>query len=137
MKIYKTGLDMFIENPVFGVGVGHAYLEFLNSLGAYFHSTLVQVGATTGIIGIISYGFLYYYRAKKLLDGGSTLGIFSFVGLFLFFLYALIDNGDFNVVLIYATLMITVIGLAKEKGDSLPPLFLKFNKITFYNQFCK
>ena len=137
--IYAIGLGMFIENPVFGVGIGHAYIENLAKYGSYFHSTLMQVGATTGVVGLISYGFLYYYRAEKLLKNNTDLGFFAFTGLVMFFIYALVDNGDFNVVLIYLTLMITVLGKAIEnqKGSQRLPLSIKYNSIIFYNQFCK
>ena len=135
--LYQTGLDMFLENPIFGAGIGRAYLANLKDYETYFHSTLVQVGSTTGIIGLISYAFLYYCRAEKLLKNDTEIGFFAFIGLIAFALYALVDNGDFNVVLIYLTLMITVVGLENEKGAQRLPLFFKFNNFNFYSQFCK
>ncbi len=137
MQLFQKGFYMFLENPVFGVGIGHAYIDNLVDFASYFHSTLIQVGATTGIIGLISYGILYYYRAEKLLKNDTTLGFFAFIGLVGFSFYALIDNGDFNVVLIYITLTVTVVGLENEKGARRLPLFFKFNKVNFYSQFCK
>ncbi len=136
--IYLCGFELFCKNPIFGSGIGYAINNELELYSGYFHSTFVQTLATTGIVGLISYITLYVYRVKKLILNDTLLGRYSLMSFAMFAIYALIDNAEFNVVLIYITLVITIIGLANEKGNDFSlPLTSKQSISKLSNQFCK
>ena len=137
-KIYLFGLELFIKNPIFGSGIGYAINNELAFYSGYFHSTIVQVLATTGIIGFIPYVFLYIHRIKKINKNRTILGSYALISFIMYSMYAIIDNGDFNVVLIYITLIITIIDIANEKGNDFSLPLTSINSTTkLSNQFCK
>ena len=52
IDIWKTGLSQFQENPIFGVG----WHQILNtSFPARYHNTVIQLLASTGIVGVVCY----------------------------------------------------------------------------------
>ena len=62
--LYKEAIELFKAHPLFGVGRGYLGPNYkLNSVGVYwFHSTVLQVAATMGIVGLAAYAYYYYVR---------------------------------------------------------------------------
>jgi len=68
LDAWKAGAQMFIEKPLFGVGVGVFPAAYLMRGGIYLssHSLYVETLATTGIAGAFLWG-LFIYRLIKLM----------------------------------------------------------------------
>lgn len=137
-QIYLTGFELFIKNPIFGSGIGYSSNNGLELYGGYFHSTIIQALATTGIIGLIAYAFLYIFRIKKLTLNKTLLGDYALISFVMYTIYACVDNSDCNVILLYITLVITFVGKINEKGNDFSlPLSSKESSAMLSNQFCK
>jgi len=54
-----VGLEVFKENPVFGIGIGNAHL--VNIQDVYLHNNYVELLADGGIIGFLIYYSIYAY----------------------------------------------------------------------------
>ncbi len=124
---YKTAVKSFLAFPIFGIGFGggKASLDAVSHIHNYhglYHSTFFHVLACAGIVGLICFLIYYLSRIKYLLHNDTVLGNFSFYAFIMFGLYGLIDNGEFNIVLMFMTTLITIVGLINKKGSSDVPL---------------
>ncbi len=75
-EILKRGIGLMLQHPLFGVGAGvfHvAYGESLEGAGRWMapHNSLIQVGAETGILGLVTYLLLCWtvYRNCRRIEG--------------------------------------------------------------------
>ena len=86
--------------------------------------------ACAGIVGVIVYAIYYVVRMKYLAKGNTLLGYFALFSLFMFGVYGMMENNEFNIVLMFMTTVITVVGLMNKKGsDDKPlPLYIKTPK---------
>ena len=129
--LYIYLFEKFKINPLFGAGVGHIFSEIpihvpMSAIG-YCHSTLFFAISSTGIFGLLAFVLFYILRFRILSKNNTTLGLFATLSFVMFALYSLIDNGEFNVVLIYMTTLITCTGILNKKGnDYTLPLIKKF-----------
>ena len=115
------------------MGGGKAALDTIKATHnyyGYFHSTIYHILACCGVVGILTYVAYYITRIKYLLKNNTVFGQAAFYAFFMFGLYGLIDNGEFNIVLLFMTTLITVVGLINKNGsDDRPlPLFVKIPK---------
>lgn len=73
VSLYKEGLHIIMENPLFGVGLGN--FAVLSKHRLYSHSDYIEVASSTGIIGFCIYFTVYLQlwrrlgRVKKRLHG--------------------------------------------------------------------
>lgn len=128
--LYSMLFDLFKESPLFGVGIGHTIVFLPDWYNGYCHSTFFFAIATTGIFGLLAYGIFYTLRFRLLSKNNTTLGVFITLSFVMFALYSLIDNGEFNVVLIYITALITCVGVHNNKkgnGDEPLPITKQFS----------
>ena len=65
-ELWIPGLQLFKDNPIFGVGLDYRLGEKKhNSYSPYwYHSTPIQILACFGTFGLITYAILYYWRYK-------------------------------------------------------------------------
>ena len=70
-------------------------------------------------------------RMKYLLKNDSVLGYFALYSFIMFALYGLIENNEFNIVLMFMTTLITIVGLINKKGSDDKPLPLWVKKPIF------
>ncbi len=97
--LYKEAWGLFKEQLFLGVGVGYVGDNFgsLNDMGMYwFHSTLFQVLACTGIVGLIAYVYYYIVRIGiciKAMTKQRKFAFFVFVAWVGFEGYSMIDTG--------------------------------------------
>ncbi len=124
--LYKEAWSLFKAHPFLGVGIGYVgiyegILFDLDAIGFYwFHSTLFQVIASAGIVGIIAY--LYYYCARlyvlfKNIKNSFNLFILAiWIG---FEGYSMIDTGTFvpypNMMLIIVMTLILELNMTGGK----------------------
>ena len=119
--LYFLGLEAFINHPIFGTGFGYGSI-LSQKHTSYFHSSIIQVLSCSGLVGLTAFVLLYVARAKNLLKNKTLFGSFAFIAFVMFGCYALIDNGEFNMVAIYATLLISVTSIINKKKDTTLPL---------------
>lgn len=62
--MYKEAIDLFTNNPIFGVGFNH--YRILSIYRTYSHSTYAEIISTTGIVGTIIYFSSYIVIIKNL-----------------------------------------------------------------------
>lgn len=136
--IHEFAISLIKENPVFGTGLnGGTYLLEIFQTGrkanyhGFYHSTLFQLLVCCGILGVIAYIIYYGVRLKCLAKNNTVLGTFAILAFCMFTVYAMVDNSEFNIVLLYMTTMITAIDCINKYGKSDMPLPLKIKKIKF------
>lgn len=128
---YIFALECFVKNPIFGIGAGNVTAMLKDSLSGYVHSTFFQVLSCAGIVGVLAYAFLYFARIKRLFKNNTLFGFYMFVTFIMFASYAMVDNCEFNVIIIFMTMLITVTGNANEKDNeqSLPLTYNHKNRV--------
>jgi hypothetical protein len=97
INLYKSALENFINNPLFGAGIsfrGDCYLPSEGSM-YWYHSTPFQIIGSLGLLGWFAYSYQFFdrleiFKAKK--DDFNLYIFFSFLG---FELYSLVNVGDF------------------------------------------
>lgn len=97
--LYKEAWDSFISHPIFGVGLGYQGSNYeIRSISFYFfHSTLFQIIACTGLFGLLAYSYLYFRRYQIVLKNLSktSFALFSLIAMLGFEAYSMIDTGTF------------------------------------------
>lgn len=92
MEIYEFGWFVFKWNPIFGsgwdFGVGYQHVSFSPYL---FHSTIIQILACSGIVGLLGYAYYYYARYRNFFIEKSFPGFIVLAGMWIFEGYAMID----------------------------------------------
>ena len=132
--LYTLALENFLSQPIFGLGFGQGRYDLDNKLSivhnGFYHSTLFHLLSCAGIIGVIVYIIYYVVRIKYLTKGDTILGKYALFAFFMFACYGMVDNTEFNIVLMFMTTIITVVGLMNKKGsDDKPlPLYIKTPK---------
>ncbi len=114
---YRKGWDAFIKNPIFGITFypkGYSLYEHsvIAEVSAFlpprWHSTIIQLLASCGIVGLLAYGF-HRYQTIKLFVKKPTM-YKSFIGLSILAMLgmSLIDCHFFNIgpTLIYSILLV-------------------------------
>ena len=86
--------------------------------------------ACAGSVGILTYIAYYIIRAKYVLKNNTVLGDLVFLAFIMFGVYGTIENSEFNIVLLFMTTLITLVGHINKNGsDDKPlPLFVKVYK---------
>ena len=130
---YNLALKNFLTYPIFGLGLGEGRFvldsTFPSSIEAYngfYHSTFLHLLACCGLVGIAVYAFYYVKRIQLLGANDTVLGKFALMAFAMFAVYGMIENNEFNIVLLYMTTTITMIGLINKKGSGDKPLPLVY-----------
>jgi len=63
-ECYKEGLNLIIQNPVFGVGLDN--FRVFESFGLYAHSNYIEIASSTGIIGFFIFFSIYFIVWRRL-----------------------------------------------------------------------
>ncbi len=106
LNVYKASFAMFLDNPIFGVGLGNQNFREIyglymmtgfDALGAY--SVPLEIAVETGVLGLISFGailviaFLQGLKILKSAQEGNKLLVFSMLMLIaLLMTHGLIDT---------------------------------------------
>jgi len=64
LAMYKRGIELFVEHPLAGVGLGN--YTVVSGMGYYSHSDYIEVLSTTGLVGFALYFFLYCVLWRRL-----------------------------------------------------------------------
>ena len=116
--LFNAGWEVFFRYPLFGVGFDYRnpiYYQIVDwsSGPTYYHSTFIQIFASLGLLGAVSYFYLYYWRYRIIFTDVTTLKFLLFIGMIMFEGYNMIDTNYFQP-LGYIILMF--ISLSMEKG---------------------
>ncbi len=91
--MWEIGLKMFLQNPLFGVGLGGFNQQIVNdAVGIpinYPHNIIIESAAELGIIGLILIGFILYIIFKNSLEINKI-----FIWYFLFALLLSLSSKD-------------------------------------------
>ncbi len=97
LPIYEHAIEVFKKWPIFGGGFGIKDDFALSLIGEdfimmYYHSTVLQALAATGIVGLIGYAIMAFFRLKTYIRPRAfnlflTLGFLGYAG------YSMIDCG--------------------------------------------
>ena len=114
-EMYLHGLFNFLENPIFGGGFYSSYATehmFIAFLPYRYHNTIVQMLATCGIVGIISYLYHRYQTIQLLVSKKMISSVFIGLCFVALLMSSMLDNHFFN---IYPTFIYSVMLVAVEK----------------------
>lgn len=138
---YMLSIDNFFNYPIFGVGFGGGNVLIDNlcishgfptkMFGRLYHSTFFQLLGCSGIMGITTYIFYYIVRFKYINSKNFVFNRFITILFVIFAVCGMIDNSEFNVVLLYMTTIISVTGIINENGSTDRPLPLAIKNIKF------
>ena len=134
---YKLAIKDFLEYPFFGLGLGggRASLDSIidtHNYNGFYHSTFFHILACCGVVGILTYFAYYVVRIKCILKNDTVFGQIVLYAFVMFGIYGMIDTGEFNIVLLFMTTLITIMSLINKNGSDDKPLPL-FVKIPKYN----
>ena len=75
-QMYRAGLDMIKNSPLFGIG----FQGFKQLYGHYSHATIIEIPVSGGIIGTIIYFYVYFVSIKRtILAFKTTRGTSEFI----------------------------------------------------------
>ncbi len=121
--LYKEAIALFKQYTLLGVGLGYSGDNFnINVMSFYwFHSTLFQVIANMGIVGLVVYVFYYFIRLKQVfINIKHTFNLFILAMWGGFEGYSLIDVGTFspypNMMLIIISCLMLELPSSRKEG---------------------
>lgn len=136
--LYGKAIRMFKDYPVFGAGLGHGAVgEGPNmDIMERFHSTVLEVMASLGIVGMLCYGFYYVVRFATVFRKGNIKNkfpLFVFIVWIAFEGHSLVDMNTFApVFVIFVSLQLAIIQVCKgeryEEKTQILWLYPQFNK---------
>ena len=132
--LYKEAIEVFCKHPFLGAGMGYQGANYSPKPPIYtywFHSTVFQILACMGIVGVICYVVLYgsklcmIWKTRK-----NTFTLFALVAWIGYEGYSLIDTGTFIPFpqQFFSLLILIILEIANEKEDK-PFLKGVYNKI--------
>ena len=119
-QLYTEAWNCFKSNPIFGVGLGYAGPNYNGgTLGFYFfHSTLFQILACMGLVGIAAYVYNYIVRFR-IICKKDVFNVFILLGMITFEAYAMIDTGTFVPMpsMIMVTVTVVMLEIINARGE--------------------
>tara|TARA_B100001063_G_scaffold247286_1_gene292171 strand:- start:8451 stop:10262 length:1812 start_codon:yes stop_codon:yes gene_type:complete len=85
LEYYKNALDLFLEKPFFGNGIGSfkteslKYYDEISTIPYYAHNDFLQILSETGILGLLSYILIFIFLFKILFRFKKSNPIFPFL----------------------------------------------------------
>ncbi len=131
-ELWIPGLNLFKDNPVFGVGLDYRLGELKgNSYSPYwYHSTPVQILACFGIFGLLTYATLYYWRYKTFFISIKSPLIFAILcACIIYDGYSWVDTGFFPPNSFIILLIMTLAADKFVEPERLTPETIKLIKL--------
>ena len=119
-NLYKEAWELFKAHPLFGVGKGYlGSLTRPSAIGIYwFHSTVFQIIACMGIMGIAAYAYFYAVRLKILFKNiKNSFNLFCLAVMIGFEGYSLINTGTFVAYPCMALIIVMTLLLERTQKD--------------------
>lgn len=95
--LYSEALLCFLKNPMFGVGIGYVGSNFdMPDFCMYwYHNTILQIIASTGIVGVVAYGYFYIARGKIMFSNLKRFNIILSIAILSLEFQSMFDNTTF------------------------------------------
>lgn len=129
-ELFAAGWDTFSKFPLFGSGFDYKvdlfYEIVQTSFGGpvYYHSTVVQIFACFGVLGAVTYFYLYYWRYRVICTNLSAVKFALLIGMLVFECYCFIDTVYFQPMGYFVMMVITLLAEKDlEVNQALPNLF--------------
>ena len=119
--LYPEAWGVFKAHPIFGAGWDYRLGELVqNKYTPYwFHSTALQIPAMMGIVGVVAFGFFYFWRYRTFLARIKEPAVVALLaGLGLFDAYGMVDTNFFGPTFFLMLLIMTIsveVGLPENK----------------------
>lgn len=120
IKLYEEAWALFKEHPIFGVGKGYVGANIEpNAMGVYwFHSTIMQVLACMGVVGLVAYIYYYWVRLKILFAHiNNSFNLFILAVWVGFEGYSLINPNTFMAYPFMMLIIVTTLLLERVQKD--------------------
>lgn len=88
-SLISRGIELWIEHPLFGNGLG--VFEFISGTSVYAHNDYIEILVGVGLFGFIIYYSRYFYLLSKLYQSLKTKNVYI-VSLFTILLILIINN---------------------------------------------
>lgn len=113
-ELFGEGLVAFFSKPLFGIGFNIASLQYTSI--HYFHSTIIQTMASTGLIGLVS--LIWHFDEKYMLVIKQKNHFFHWIAVVLLVtdIYGLIDVTYYT--FIYMLYLGVILGVAQSAANS-------------------
>ena len=120
-EMYLHGLKNFLSHPIFGGGFNSSYAtehQFIIFLPYRYHNTIIQMMATCGSVGLLSYLFHRYQTVKLFIKERCLSNVFLALSIIGLLLTSLLDNHFFNIypAFIYTIIIVVIEKNSKNKG---------------------
>ena len=119
--LYDKAWQLFKQHPIFGVGIGH--VEMVNDVTIskmdWFHSTVMEILASMGIVGVLAYLYYYAMRLKAVFVKSNIKNrfpLFVFISWIAFEGQSLVDVGLLEPIFIFF-ITFQMIVLEKCRGE--------------------
>lgn len=134
--LYDKAIELFKTYPIFGGGVGHVVVKNNVNFAEmdWFHSTIFEIMASMGVLGILCYAFYYTARFYVIFRKGTIKNkfpLFVFISWIAFEGQSLVDVGVLEpVYMIFIALQMVMVELFTEPRFEEPvETFRLFGKI--------
>ena len=97
-NLYRHAWQKFLEYPVFGTGLGYdGGLYYRPQVWCiyWYHSTIFQIIASLGVLGLICYGYQYFVRLKCIFSNLKVFNLFLLFSFSGFEAYSMVNVGNF------------------------------------------
>lgn len=131
-SIWKEMLDYFTESPVFGAGfsafmINHGKISAFHGMA---HNTVIQVISSTGIVGILAFGYHRFETVKLFVRKPSVDKLFMAAAILEFLCMSLFDSIFFyaNFTVFYTAILTIVEKQNVSAIGEIKPLVVKPNE---------
>ncbi len=100
IKVYKEGIQKFLEYPFLGAGIGHTLDgEVASNITGImmYQSSIIQIIVSFGALGLIAYAFLFVRQFNMIRRRHRKINLFFFISFVAYFLVNLVKNTMFLV----------------------------------------
>lgn len=113
-EIYEFGLKRFLEHPIFGSGFYNSIYVMDIGLPFCYHNTIIQMMASCGIVGLLSYLFHRFQTIMLIIKKRCVQNIYLALCICALLITSLLDVHMFS---LYPTLYYTLLLIAIEKSN--------------------
>lgn len=124
--LYGKAWQLFKQYPIFGAGIGHVTVadDVTISKMDWFHSTVLEIFASMGIVGVLCYGFYYFVRLFTVFEKKNIKNrfpLFVFISWIAFEGQSLVDVGLLEpVYIIFIAIQMAIMQVCKEQRYEEP-----------------
>ena len=98
LHLYGLAWNNFLQRPIFGKGLAYnpyIYYEPKSMCIYWYHSTLFQILASLGLVGLFAYALQTIYRLRAIFEVKSRFNLFTLYSILGFAAYSMVNVGYF------------------------------------------